>query len=80
MKGDIIMSKIDEYIAKRSKQSADFAREYKEESQKLQVAVEVRNLREELGMSQRKFAELVGKPHLNQLPLRLFHFFTNKKY
>lgn len=46
MKGDIIMSKIDEYIAKRSKQSADFAREYKEESQKLQVAVEVRNLRE----------------------------------
>lgn len=62
MKGDIIMSKIDEYIDKRSKQSADFAREYKEESQKLQVAVEVRNLREELGMSQRKFAELVGKP------------------
>ena len=55
------MSKIDEYIDKRSKQSADFAREYKEESQKLQV-VEVRNLREELGMSQRKFAELVGKP------------------
>ncbi|MDB6262982.1 hypothetical protein ODV15_10575 [Lactobacillus amylovorus] len=72
------MSKIDEYIAKRSKQSADFARKYKEESQKLQVAVEVRNLREELGMSQRKFAELVGKTHLNQLSLRLFHFFTNK--
>lgn len=62
VKGDIIMSKIDEYIVKRSKQSANFAREYKEERQKLQVAVEVRNLREELGMSQRKFAELVGKP------------------
>lgn len=56
------MSKIDEYIAKCSQQNADFAREYKEESQRLQVAVEVRNLRDKLGMNQRKFAKLVGKP------------------
>lgn len=56
------MSKIDQYIAKRSKQSADFAKEYKEENQQLQVAVEVRNLRDKLGMTQREFAKLVGKP------------------
>lgn len=56
------MSKIDQYIAKRSKQSADFAQEYKEEDQRLQVAVEVRNLRDKLGMTQREFAKLVKKP------------------
>lgn len=42
------MSKIDEYIAKRSKKSSDFAGEYKEENQKLQVAAEVRNFRDKL--------------------------------
>lgn len=62
VKGDIIMSKIDEYIAKRSHQSDEFAKEYKEENQLLQVADEVRNLRDKLGMTQRKFAKLVGKP------------------
>lgn len=62
MKGDIIMSKIDEYIAKRSQQSTEFAKAYKEENQQLQVAVEVRNLRDKLGMSQREFAKMVGKP------------------
>lgn len=34
------MSKIDEYITKRSQQSADFAKEYKKENQKLKIAVE----------------------------------------
>ena len=62
IKGDIIMSKIDQYIAKRSQQSTEFAQEYQEENQQLQVAVEVRNLRDELGMSQREFAKLVSKP------------------
>ena len=62
MKGDTIMSKIDEYIAKRSQQSTEFAKAYKEENQQLQVAVEVRNLRDKLGMSQREFAKMVGKP------------------
>lgn len=56
------MSKIDEYIAKRSQKSTAFAREYKEENQQLQVAVEVHNLRDKLGMSQREFAKMVGKP------------------
>lgn len=62
MRGDIEMSKIDQYIAKRSKRSAAFAQEYKEEDQRLQVAVEVRNLRDKLGMTQREFAKLVKKP------------------
>lgn len=62
MKGAINMSKIDEYIAKRSQKSTVFAREYKEENQQLQVAVEVHNLRDKLGMSQREFAKMVGKP------------------
>lgn len=48
------MSKIDEYIAKRSKQSTNFARKYKEENQKLQVAVEYRNLQDKLSTNQRK--------------------------
>lgn len=56
------MSKIDQYIAKRSKESPVFAQEYKEANQQLQVAVEVRNLRDKLGMTQREFAKLVKKP------------------
>lgn len=56
------MSKIDDYVAKRSCKSTEFAKEYKEQNQQLQVAVEVRNLRDKLGMSQREFAKLVGKP------------------
>ncbi len=62
MRGDIIMSKIDEYIDKRSKKSTTFAKEYKKENQQLQVAVEVHNLRDKLGMTQREFAKQVGKP------------------
>lgn len=62
MKRAINMSKIDEYIAKRSQKSTVFAREYKEENQQLQVAVKVHNLRDKLGMSQREFAKMVGKP------------------
>lgn len=56
------MSKIDEYIAKRSQKSAEFAKSYQEENQQLQVAVEVRNLRDKLGMTQQEFAKFVGKP------------------
>lgn len=62
LKGGITMSKIDEYIARRSQQSTTFAREYEEENQRLQVSVEVRNLREQFDMTQREFANLVGKP------------------
>lgn len=56
------MSKIDDYIAKRSQNNANFTKAYNVESQQLQVAVEVRNLRNKLGMTQRELANLVGKP------------------
>lgn len=62
MKGKIDMSKIDQYITKRKKQSIVFAKKYKEENQQLQVAVKVRNLRDKLGMTQHEFAKLVDKP------------------
>lgn len=52
-KGNTIMSKVDKYIAKRSKQSTEFAREYKEESQQMQINTEICNLHDETNKSQR---------------------------
>lgn len=48
-----IMCKVDKYIAKRSKQSTEFAREYKEESQQMQINTEICNLHDETNKSQR---------------------------
>ena len=62
MKRGEAMSKIDEYIKNRSQKSSEFVKEYQEENQRLQVAVAVRTLRSKLGMTQREFASLVGKP------------------
>lgn len=56
------MSKIDEYVAKRSAKNPAFANLVEQENINLEVAVKVRDLREELSMSQRDFAALVGKP------------------
>lgn len=56
------MSKIDEYVAERSKNNPDFANLVEQESINLEVAVKVRDLRENMGMSQREFASLIGKP------------------
>ncbi|WP_010580662.1 helix-turn-helix domain-containing protein [Liquorilactobacillus vini] len=56
------MSKIDEYVAERSKDNPDFAKLVEQENINLEVAVKVRDLRENMGMSQREFATLVGKP------------------
>lgn len=56
------MSKLDEYVAKRSKSSPDFAKLVEQENINLEVAVKVREFRESMGMSQRSFANLVGKP------------------
>lgn len=47
-----IMCKVDKYIAKRSKQSTEFAREYKEESQQIQINTEICNLHDETNKSQ----------------------------
>ncbi|MFT8900888.1 helix-turn-helix domain-containing protein [Liquorilactobacillus nagelii] len=56
------MSKIDEYVAERSKNNPDFAKLVEQENINLEVAVKVRALRESMGMSQREFADLIGKP------------------
>lgn len=56
------MSKIDEYVTERSKNNPDFAKLVEQENIKLEVAVKVRDLRENMGMSQRAFASLIGKP------------------
>ncbi|MGG5318727.1 helix-turn-helix domain-containing protein [Enterococcus sp. AZ072] len=56
------MNKIDELIAKKKAESATFAAEYEKESQRLDVAVALTQLRSELGLSQRELAERVGKP------------------
>ncbi|WP_056993457.1 helix-turn-helix domain-containing protein, partial [Liquorilactobacillus mali] len=56
------MSKIDEYVAERSKNNPDFAKLVEQENINLEVAIKVRDLRENMGMSQREFASLIGKP------------------
>lgn len=56
------MSKIDEYIVERSKSDPNFAQLVEQENINLEVAVKVRDLRENMGISQREFAKLVGKP------------------
>ncbi|MHB9953670.1 helix-turn-helix domain-containing protein [Ligilactobacillus murinus] len=56
------MSKLDEYVAKRSKNNPNFSNLVEQEKINLEVSVKVRTLRESMGMSQRSFANLVGKP------------------
>ena len=56
------MSKIDEYVTEISKNNPDFAKLVEQENINLEVAVKVRDLRENMGMSQRAFASLIGKP------------------
>ncbi|QPI45375.1 helix-turn-helix domain-containing protein [Weissella paramesenteroides] len=56
------MSKIDEYVAARGQTDPAFAQLVEQENINLEVAVQVRDLREQMGMSQREFANLVGKP------------------
>ncbi|KRL02189.1 helix-turn-helix domain-containing protein [Liquorilactobacillus capillatus] len=56
------MSKIDEYVAEKNKNNPDFVRLVEQKNINLEVAVKVRDLRENMGMSQREFASLVGKP------------------
>ncbi|TPR12303.1 helix-turn-helix domain-containing protein [Apilactobacillus timberlakei] len=56
------MSKIDEYIANRSKNDAEFAKGIQEQSKRSDIAVLVRGLRNDLGISQRDLAKRMGKP------------------
>lgn len=56
------MSMLDDYVAKRSKKNPKFAKMLEQENINLEVAVKVRSLRDDLGLSQREFAKLIGKP------------------
>ncbi|CAM3086913.1 DNA-binding transcriptional regulator, XRE-family HTH domain [Lactobacillus bombicola] len=56
------MSKIDDYISKRSQDSSEFAQAVTQYNINLEVAVQVKQLRDSLGLTQRKFANLVNKP------------------
>ena len=56
------MSKIDDLVEKRSKDNPEFAKGYKQERERLEVAVALMKLREEEGLSQRQLAEISGKP------------------
>ncbi|GAA2963363.1 helix-turn-helix domain-containing protein [Ligilactobacillus murinus] len=56
------MNKLNEYIVRRNKRNPNFAKLVEQENINLEVAIKVRDLRESMGMSQRTFAELVGKP------------------
>ncbi|EOH86338.1 helix-turn-helix domain-containing protein [Enterococcus pallens] len=53
---------INELIARKKASSPQFAAEFEKEKQRLNVAVAVAQLRDELGMTQRELAEKVGKP------------------
>ena len=56
------MSKLDAYVAECSINNPEFAQIVEQENIKLEVAVKVRDLRENMGLSQREFASLIGKP------------------
>ncbi|MBM7545047.1 DNA-binding transcriptional regulator YiaG [Weissella beninensis] len=56
------MSKLDTYVAERSKNNPEFAQIVEQENINLEVAVKVHDLRENMGLSQREFASLIGKP------------------
>ncbi len=55
------MSFIDEYIEKRSAASNEFAVEVAQESERLDIAVALVELRHQLGMSQKQLAVVSGK-------------------
>ena len=52
------MSKIDDLISKKKVESATFADEYEKEAQRLDIAIALTKLREELGVTQRELAEI----------------------
>lgn len=48
------------YLKKRMRQSEDVRKSYTEEELKLEIALKIKRLREELQMTQQEFAEYVG--------------------
>lgn len=56
------MSKIDELIKKDIHDNPKLAKKYEQESLNLDAAVLVRDMRDDLGMTQKEFSKYVGKP------------------
>ncbi|WP_413628347.1 helix-turn-helix transcriptional regulator (plasmid) [Fructilactobacillus vespulae] len=56
------MSKIDEYIVERSQRDPEFKEAVEEGKMSSEASDKVYELRKELGLTQREFAKLVGKP------------------
>ena len=56
------MSEIDDLIAEECARSEEFAAAFAQESEKLEIAVAMVRLRDELGLSQKQLAEKSGKP------------------
>ena len=48
------------YLKKRMRQSEDVRKSYTEEELKLEIALKIKQMREELQMTQQEFAEYVG--------------------
>lgn len=51
---------LDNYLKKRMKKSEEFRKSYTEEGLKLEIASKIKQMREELQMTQVQFAEYVG--------------------
>lgn len=56
------MSEITNLIEKKRQEDSDFNHLYQEENRKIKAGIALKKLREEKGMSQREFADLVDKP------------------
>ena len=56
------MSEIDKLIKRKTGDDPELQKYYREESEKLDIAVALVLLREEEGLTQRQLAEKVGKP------------------
>ncbi|EEJ70955.1 helix-turn-helix domain-containing protein [Lactobacillus ultunensis] len=53
---------IDKYIDKRIKENPKLAKGFEQQDLNLNAAVMVRDMRDDLGMTQKEFAKYVGKP------------------
>lgn len=56
------MSFADRYIAKKIKENPALKSEFEQEDLNLKASILVRDMRNDLGMSQQKFSKYVGKP------------------
>lgn len=53
---------INKYIKEQSAKSPNFKKAVEKQNQRMDAAIAVHQLREDLGLSQRGLADLVGKP------------------